>query len=186
MSDDRLDPPHSDPDKKRVLNLYAAFGVSILLMLVPSLMISFVALVFALGVLVGAYSMRKNAATESLAENHCTYIIRTLWITALFSLVTLFAGSVYMLSGIDYSAFEPCANAMAQRGVQFVQNATYEEVYALAAPCMNAFIDFNMGLLTITVLITAVPVLIYLGYRYLKGLMRAIKGYRMADPKSWV
>lgn len=185
MSDAIKNDQPADPDKKRVLNLYAAFGVSLLLTLVPSLLISFVALVFVVGVLIGAYMMRRASEVESLAENHCTYVIRTLWISALISLITLFAGSAFMLGGIDYAPFEPCANAMAQKGAEFAQNASYEEVYALAEPCMNAFIDFNMSLLMTTALITAGPVLIYLGYRYGKGLLRALKGYRMANPKAW-
>lgn len=146
-----------DPDQKHVLNLYAAFGVSLLLAIVPSLMISIIALLFILGVLIAAYWLRSRAAAESLSENHATYIIRTIWISTFVSSITLTIGSAYMLAGIDYTAFTPCAQSMAAQGPEFAQSASFQQIFEIAEPCMSAFIDFNLALLTITAVITQPP-----------------------------
>ncbi|MCD8497222.1 MAG: hypothetical protein LRZ85_03555 [Alphaproteobacteria bacterium] len=130
--------------------------------------------------------MRKTAEAESLTENHTTFIIRTIWIATLISVLSLTAGSAYMLPQIDYTAFAPCAESLATKGPEFAQNASFEEVYAAAQPCMHLFIDVNLRLLTITALIVALPIIFYLIFRYVRGLSRAAKGYRIANPRSWL
>lgn len=180
-----LPPTHNDPGKKKVTNLYAMFGVGLVLSLVPSTIVSIVALFFMVAVLVAGYGLRKKSEPESLAENHATYIIRTIWIGTGFSVISVSLAGIYMLSGIDYSAFQPCAETFAGQGAAAIQNPSYEAVWSASEPCFNNFINENFQLLTISALIAAVPILIYFGYRYGKGLSRAMKGYRMMDPKSW-
>ena len=179
-------PTHNDPDKKSVINLYAMFGVGLILSLVPSTLVSIVALFFMVAVLIAGYGLRKKATPDSLAENHATYVIRTIWIGTLFSVITVSLGGLYLLSDIDYSAFQPCAENLAAQGDALMQNPTYGAVWGSSEPCMNNFINENFRLLTIAAIIAALPVLIYFGYRYGKGLSRAMKGYRMKDAKSWM
>lgn len=172
-------------EKRSVLNLYAALGVSLALTLVPSGIVGLVATIFLIAVLIAAYILRRRYEAEGLAENHMTYIIRTLWISALFSLITLTIGSTYLLNGIDYASFQPCANALAEKGIEFAETATFQEMYALTSPCMDDFIDDNFRRLTIAALITALPILLYMVIRYMRGLSRALRGYRVASPKAW-
>jgi uncharacterized membrane protein len=172
-------------DKRAILNLYAAFGVTLVLSVVPSVTAALVSLVFFVGVVGVAFRFLKAAEPESLMENHATFILRTIGISTLFSLITLTAGIIYMIPSIDYSAFEPCANALTQKGESYAQSASFTDVYASAEPCMEDFIDMNLRILTIAALIAAVPVVPYLLMRYARGLSRAVKGYRLANPKSW-
>ena len=171
--------------QKTILNLYALFGVSLILSILPFASAAVLSLVFFLGVLIAAYVVRKNSEENSLKENHTTFIIRTLWIAAFFSLVTTAIATGYMMAGIDYSPFNPCANALADKGVAWAESASTMEVYAIIQPCVNVFIDFNKTLLINSVLIAGVPLILYMAYRMVKGLSRAIKGYRLANEKSW-
>lgn len=173
-------------EKKHVLNLYAAFGVSLLVSLVPSVIVALISLAFIIGVLGAAYVLRKRAAPESLMENHALYIIRTIWIATALSLVTLAAGSAYMLPNIDYSAFGTCAAGLAQKGQDYAQTAGFMEIYVAAEPCMKPFLDMNLRLFIITALIAALPVVLYFVIRFVRGLSRAVKGYRIANPKGWI
>lgn len=176
--------PHTE--KTTVLALYAAFGVSMILCLIPSVVMGVVSLLFIIGVLIAAYAIRRRAAAESLTENHATFIIRTIWIASLISVVTLAAGSAVMLEGIDYSPFSPCAETLAGKGTAALESAGFREIYAAAEPCMHGFITTNLRLLTLTSAIVAVPVILYILIRYLRGFSRALKGYRIAKPEGWL
>lgn len=179
--------PDSDPDpqKKTVLNLYAAFAVSLALTCVPHMMIGLVSLIFAIGVLVAAYVIRARSDKESLAANHATYIIRTIWIGSSLAVVTLGIGSAIMLGQIDYAPFGPCAENMAAQGMDWAANASHADVWALASPCFNVFIRDNFNILVVAGIVTIVPILLYFGLRITRGVLRASKGYRLQNPKAW-
>ncbi len=182
---DLLPPTQNDPDKQDVTNLYAAFGVGLVLSLVPHSIVTVVALVFMLGVLGSAYSKRKKSEPDSLLENHATYIIRTIWIGTLFSVITVSLAGLYMMDGIDYSAFQPCAEEFARNGASIAEQASFPAVWQATEPCYNNFINENFSLLMRSAIMAAGPIIVYFGYRYAKGLTRAMKGYRMMDPRVW-
>lgn len=179
MTEDRQE------QNKAILNLYAALGVSLILSVLPSVSAALASVIFFSGVLIAAYLMRRGAERESLRENHATFIIRTLWIAALFSLFTTGAATIYMLGGVDYAPFEPCANVLISKGAAWIESAGMMEVYALIKPCVESFLGFNKALLVNAVIIAGAPLVIYVVYRLAKGVSRAMKGYRIANPKSW-
>ena len=171
--------------QKAILNLYAALGVSLILSVLPYAAAGVLSLIFFAGVLIAAYVLRGKVEEHSLSENHATFIIRTLWIGAFFSLITTVIASAYMLSGIDYSQFQPCANDLASRGLEWVENAGVMQVYAVAEPCLDSFLHSNKTLLMNAMIIAGGPIVIYMAYRMAKGVSRAMKGYRLADAKTW-
>ena len=172
--------------QKVILNLYAAFGVSIILSFIPMVSAALLSFVFFLGVLIAAYQYRKKSEEHSLLENHATYIIRTLWITAFLSLITTAAATAYMMRGIDYALFDSCAQALANKGVTWMENAGMADVYAVIEPCVEPFIRSNKTLLINAVIIAGGPLVLYMFYRLAKGVSRAIKGYRLSNAKSWL
>lgn len=174
----------SDPQKKTVLNLYAAFAVSLVLTCVPHMMIALVSLIFALGVLIAAYMVRSRSGADSLAGNHATYIIRTIWTGSLLSVITMAIGSAIMLGRLDYAPFGPCAENMAAQGIDWAANASHAEIWALANPCFDVFIRDNFNILMIAGVVAIVPILLYFGYRITRGVLRATKGYRLQNPKA--
>jgi uncharacterized membrane protein len=174
-----------DPQRKTILNLYAAFAVSLVLTFVPHVIIGAVSLIFALGVLVAAYMVRRRNQPESLAANHATFIIRTIWIGSLFSVITLAIGSAIMIPRIDYASFGPCAQNMAAQGMDWAANASHNEVWMLASPCFDVFLRDNMQILILAGVVSILPIIIYFGYRITKGVLRASRGYRLPNPKAW-
>ncbi len=172
-------------EQKRVVNLYGLFGAALVLSIFPYMIAVVLSTVFFAGLLFMAYSMRRGAEIESLHENHATYIIRTLWITALFSLFSMAAASVYLLSGIDYAAFMPCTDQIAAMGVEKLEAAGVKDLYPIIDPCVESFIAQNHNLLMNCTVIAAAPIMVYMAYRFTRGLLRAVKGYRVAKPKSW-
>ena len=173
------------PQRKTILNLDAAFAVSLVLTTIPHGIIAIVALVFMIGVLVASYIIRAKAEPESLIQNHTTYIIRTIWIGSGLAAITTTIGGLIMMNDINYDPFSPCANNLAAQGVEFAANATYTQIWDLASPCFDIFIQANMQPLITAGIITIVPVLIYFAVRFVRGLSRAIKGYRIANPRVW-
>jgi uncharacterized membrane protein len=171
--------------RKSVVNLYAIFGVSIILSILPFASAAFLSLVFFVIVLVCAYRVRKSATEHAFGHSHAVFIIRTIWISGLFALVTTAVASAYMLSGINYAPFESCSNALVEKGVAWIEAAGMKEVYTLIQPCIHDFFNINKTLIINAVIIAGGPVLIYMGYRFYKGLNRAIKGYMLAENKDW-
>ena len=180
-------PPQSpqDPHRKIVLNLYAAFAVSLILSMMPHAIVALLALIFMLGVLAAAYVVRSKVEPETLAENHATYLIRTIWIGSILAAITTSIGGAIMLADIDYAPFSPCADKLASQGIDFAANATYAQVWEMSSSCFNAFINANLNMLIVAGVITILPILIYFAVRFVRGLSRAIKGYRLANPRAW-
>ena len=172
-------------EQKKVIHLYSAFAASLVLMLVPSAMVALAASVLFLGVLIAAYVMRKACEPGSLCENHATYIIRTIWIGSLFSVLTMAASSAYMLPNIDNTPLESCAQNLISGAGNLAENEDMAGLVNIITPCMDDFMRINSHVFIIAMAITAIPVLLYFLLRFSRGLSRAIGGYRLANPKNW-
>lgn len=179
--------PHLEENaaKKPLMNLYAALGVSILLSLIPNTAAAVISLLFFLGVFIAAYQIRKKSEDHGLKENHCTYIIRTFWIAGLYAAISTAIAAYYMLQDISYTAFESCGQALASKSPEDLQSSGFNEIWLATEPCYENFIADNFTILMNSGLIAAVPPLLYMIYRYIKGFSRAIKGYRLSNPKGW-
>ena len=176
----------TNPDQKKLYNLYALFGVSLVLCVVPNASAMILCLVFFTWALIAAYMARKSSEEDSLIHNHAIFIIRSLWIGALFSVFTTIAAASYMLGNISYDPFMPCADKIAGLGIEALESMGTMEIYKLSEPCIDSFISFNKEPLMVAVAIGAVPPLLYMAYRFIKGIARASKDYRLADPKGWL
>lgn len=177
---------HPDPQRKPVLNLYAALAVAILAGLTPSILLALVGLVFLAGVLAYAYRLRARSEPEGLAANHATYVIRTIWIGGVLALLTTTIGGVIMLTDIDYTPFDRCAQSITGQAETLATNPDFALIWQLTSPCMDEFLHVNMRGITIAGLAAIVPVALYFALRFIRGLSRAIKGYRIANPKMWL
>ena len=173
-------------EQKHIINLYSAFGASLLLTFVPSMMVAGIASVFMLGILIAAYIIRSRSEIGSLEQTHAIYIIRTIYIGSALMLLTIGAASAYMLPLIDHAPIMPCTNMLADQGVAFIQNASKGELIAYLKPCVDNFVTDNKTVFINALVIAAAPVLLYFFYRLAHGLMRVIKGYRIAKPKRWL
>ncbi len=185
-----LEPPSVEQDNapqghSTILALYALLGISMVLSVAPNIWAALMSFVLFFVVLIAAYVVRGDAETDSLKHNHATFVIRTLWISAFFSILTTIAATAYMMSGIDYTPFEPCAESLANQGLTWLERAGPMEIYALVEPCSQNFVDTNKTLFINAIIIAGGPILVYMFYRIIKGLARAIRGYRLANPREW-
>ena len=178
----------SDTQKtSKSIQLYALFGVTIFLTLLPVMAAGFASLILAIILIVIAYKMRgeKDIETKSFDESHASYILRSIAGVSILMSITLALGIVYLLGNIDYSTFEPCAQNLASLGSApaAVSNAA---VMRLAQPCMDDFIASNKSALITSMLITALLPLLYIGWRFIYGLSHALKNKRIGNPYKWV
>ncbi len=179
------------PDHRKIINLYAALGAGLALTLVPMALAAGVSLLFITGVLIAAYVMRGRTESGSLLENHATYIIRTIWVGSLFSMICVIAGSAYMHYNLNFLPLETCANDAAAllTGMTNADMAAMEafgaDLMARMKPCLKGFLTANKTVLYTATVIAAVPILLYFAVRYVRGLSRAVKGYRIAKPLGW-
>lgn len=179
-------PGRKDENRKAVMNMYALFAVTVILMLLPYLSAALLSLAFLLVTLSLAYRLRGGADDHSFAQAHARYMVRTIWVSGLIALIGVIIASVYMLGGIQYAPFEACANELAAKGAAWAESAGYDAVYAIIEPCVPGFIETNKILLLGAVLISGGPVLIYSGYRFGRGLARAAKGYTPPAGNGWL
>ena len=169
--------------KKSILNLYGLFGVSLILCVLPFVSAAILCVMFFVILLVAAYYMRGKSEEHSLLHNHTTHIIRTIWIGGLVASASTVCASFYMLANIDYQPFEPCASNLQLVGIE---QMGFTDLYNVIESCVDDFISVNRTVLIVAVMIAALAPLGYMGYRFIKGAARAMKGYRLANPKSWL
>ncbi len=174
-----------DPEQKTVIRVYGAFVASVLMMFVPQMGFAVVSLLFFTGVLIAGYILRGKADGDGLQWNHMTYVIRTIWISALFAFIVTLLGGAYLWTQVDTGAVMPCAQPMQDYVMAQGENVQMMELYALFAPCIEPLIQANWNALMIATMISAGPVVLYLIFRLSHGILRATKGYRVKNPKAW-
>ncbi len=167
-------------EQKTITNIYALFTVSLCMTFLPMMTAAVLAFLMFTGTWIAAYVLRKKHGEDSLISNHMTYIIRTMWITALFGSITTTIACVYILGVYDPSAINACAQSILGTGGQDM--AAME---AAVQPCMDEFLATNMAVFMKGTMIAGAPLVIYLGFRLTKGVTRAVKGHRLGNIKSW-
>lgn len=173
-------------EKSILMNMYGLFGAAIILSVLPHVAAAVLSLIFFSFALIRCYALRKKAEHASLIENHMSYLIRTFWISALIAFVTMIAAGIYLFSSIDPMAFYPCAEPIIAHAQEMAEKSDIALLASMSQPCMANFLEANRHALMAALAIAAVPVLLYVGYRFAAGLSRASKGYRMANPKGWL
>ena len=161
---------------KIVRHFYAAFAAVIILQAVPQETIAMAGALIFLVMFIGAYIYRARAHTDDLVDNHMTYIIRTTWIAGLFFTIG-FAAAVWIVYSLaDISMINEMLRNI--RGGQLYTEQQIRDV-------LDQAYAVNQRLLIITGAITLGPSVIYLVIRIAKGMARAMKGYRIANPRAW-
>ena len=168
----------NSPEHKTILNIYAALTVSLLMSFLPMMSAAFLALAMFLGVWIAAYVIRSKSEHDSLSFDHMTFVIRTIWISGLFAVITTSIAGMYVISVVDSTAVMACASSVST-------SLDMKAMEAAVQPCMDQFLQDNMSEFIKGTLIAAGPLVVYLGYRLSKGLSRALKGHRIGDVKNW-
>lgn len=177
----------TDANQKKIVRIYGAFGAGLVFSMVPLWSAAFISAALIAGVLIIAYVVRTDAEHGSLSENHMTFIIRTIWIGSLLALITTTAASIYFFKTLDNAPLQPCAEAILSLASGMSDPAAMERTIDnfMAMPCWATYWQKNLMIFIIGGVIAAGPILIYFLVRYIRGLTRAMKGYRVANPKVW-
>ena len=166
-----------DKEQKNVTNVYAALTVSLLMSFVPVASAALFSLLLFLGVWITAYILRGKAETGSLTADHMSFIIRTIWITGLFSLITMGIATAYILNVYDPMVLINCVGPISSTDMAAIE--------AAVKPCIGEFMHANMPYFIKGAVIAGGPLVVYMAYRLAKGISRASKGHRVGDLKSW-
>lgn len=167
----------TDTGQKTILRLYAALAAAVVLQCLPVPVLQIVGVVLMLGALGRVYGLRRKSDPESLAYNHMTYLIRTVWISALFLLIGFAGASVWFYQVADHAEIHAAVDSIL--GGAIVDEAQIVNV-------LEAYKDANFRLLVLASVFAAAPAILYFIFRVVKGLSRASRGYRIASPKAWL
>lgn len=187
-----------EKEKSLILNLYAAFGISLVFLLIPFGASFIVSIIFMLGAFIGSYIIRKKSEENSLTFNHTTYLIRTIWIGSLLSFINIFFLFIlYLLSNtfttirktiknvlnnlFDFSSIDHC---FAKYSSLASQNIHGQPKTNLLQQCITEFYFDNI-LNFILIIFILFPVYSYLLYRVFKGIIYGSNTKKLSSPKTW-
>lgn len=172
-----MTPPTPDPEHKTVMRVYAAIVASVILQAMPMMVAQGIGTLILFGAWVATYIVRWRALPDGLARNHMTWLSRTLWISSLLLTIGIVLAGLWVLREGDHSAIDRLSEGL-------LSGAPPSEASAIAAG--REYFLTNYRLILKASLLTMGPGFAYFFYRVLRGFMRAGRGYRMANPKSWL
>lgn len=127
-------------------------------------------------VLFFAWCLRFRKSHDTLIYNHMIYISRTIWMWSFILTITASIAGYLVYQGADNSIIQDALNSMTNGNAY-----THAELFDIL---MN-YIRANMGLMLSATLLCVLPPTGYIVYRLTRGIMRALKGYRLANPHAW-
>ncbi len=163
--------------KNTINTLYGFLIASTVLGFVPNGWAFCASVTLWLVTLVAAYVYRNKDSEDGLLYNHMTYLIGTIWIGTSFILIGTLLAGFWVFNNGDNSALDAAMGDINQGVVP--------DEAALTAITAQ-YIGDNKSLLLTASLVAIGPAILYFVYRVANGLGRAAKGYRLANPKSWL
>ena len=163
-------------EQKNVQNIYAAFAAALIFQFIPLVTIQVFGFFLFIGVLVAAYMLRGKSETESLAYNHAHFIIRTIWIWSLFLMVGMVIAVPWFSQVADHSIIQSFLDQVS--GGMMPSHEMMNDV-------MKRYMLANLADLLFIAGVALGPSMVYIIYRFAKGLTRALKGHRIGNVKNW-
>lgn len=164
--------------QKNIINiLYFFLILSTILSFVPTMEGQIGSLALILITLLSGYYYRGRDKEDGLLYNHMTYMIGTIWIGGGFIILGMIAFAVWVYLKGDHSVIYQTVEQI-QSGQMFDEAAMYA--------VMQDYLAANKNFLIRASLPTIGPAILYIVYRVGNGFARACKGYRIANPKSWL
>lgn len=166
-----------DKEQKNVTQFYGAFAASVICNFIPLAIVQIFGWSLMLAVLIGAYIYKARSKLDSLAYNHMTYIIGTIWIGSLLLFLGMLVATYWVYAQGDHTVIE---------GLIATVNSGTIVSEAEMTSVLHSYMQQNYKLLMTVTLSTVGPAVLYVVYRTACGLSRASKGYRMAKPAGWL
>ncbi len=155
---------HKDPGYRKVVALYAACVVALVFQFLPQPALQMISIIMLIAIVAVIKHLRRSVDKDSLMHNHATYLSRTISIWSLFLLVSLAIAGLYVSKVYEF-----------EKLLEIIQSLSSGEIKTPEAK--------HLALVGTA---TMVPSTLYLFYRVANGFHRAIKGYRLARPKSFL
>lgn len=163
---------------KNIINtLYFFLILSTILSFVPTEAGQIGSLALVIITLLAAYFYKGRDTEDGLLYNHMTYMIGTIWIGGGVILLSMITFGIWIYISGDHSVIHETVQRI-QAGEMFDEAAMIS--------VMQNYIESNKNFLIVASLPTIGPAMLYFVYRVANGFARACKGYRIANPKSWL
>ena len=180
MSEDQISENTAEKNAKEqrlVTNVYGAFVASIIAQFIPLMIVQLFGFFLFCCVLLAAYIIRaRSKEAVSLTANHMTYIIKTVWVASIFLTIGMMLGGAYIYYNADNSVMQQFLDRL-YKGYVF-------SPYDFRA-LVESYMRENMTLILTASVLALGPGILYIGYRTVNGISRAVKGYRMSKPDAW-
>jgi hypothetical protein len=163
-------------ESRTAVQLYLILIVSIVLGFIPHVVIGTVSLFLFCGVQIVAYSLRRKAENGGLLDNHCTHLIRTIWVGSGIAAVTTAIGAAIMIPKLDYTPMDSCIEQTVQAAMSGVTHIGDLEL--LLRPCIHSFIETNHQPLILGAVVAIAPIVLYFMARLAEGLGKALRGQK--------
>ncbi len=116
------------------------------------------------------YAARSKSEEDSLLENQCTYLIRTFWKTTFLLICSLAAAFLLLLFTMDYTPLKPCVSVIEQRLISAISDWNSTLINKILRSCSSIFIKHNSETLNFGSIIAFSPPLVYLIFRFGRGI----------------
>ena len=177
----------NNKEQNNIVMLYGALWATIILLLIPKMAFAIVGSILLIILLIVSYIIKKKSSNDSLSHNHTSFIIRTIWFGAfILPVITITIAIIYLMPNYDPYAMSPCGIELAEYLSTHPADTSMNTLYGYIYPCMEGFMRDNGNVFLTSGLIAALPVLIYLVYRLLKGTIFSLKNKLITKPKSWI
>jgi len=163
--------------KQTIVSLYVCLIACTILSCVPNMTCALFSLILFFSVLIAAYWYKFRDSEDGLLYNHMVYLIGTIWIGSSFLAIGIIVAAAMVYEKGDHSIIMQVANNLMD-----VVMMSEAQLYQMA---LN-YISANRDILLSTALVTIGPAVLYLVYRIANGLSRGMKGYRIANPRTWL
>jgi len=163
--------------KSTINSLYALLILSTILSFVPFMAAQAFSLILLTVVLIAAYIYRFKDKEDGLLYNHMTYLIGTIWIGTTVIVLGIVAAGLWVYMKGDHAIIH---DLMTQAQGGYIPGEDE------ASSIMINYMTANKSLLVTASLVTIGPAILYFVYRIANGFSRALRGYRIANPKSWM
>ena len=155
-------------EQKKIVTFYALLIAAVIFNFLPSMQIQTVGLIIFFVCFIGLYIARGTAKKASMMYSHGSYMIKSIWISSLFFLI----GGVFAGVFGDHSIIDGIIDSITQ-GVVIAPDEMNNMMIEYAK---SNFVVFLLSLL---------PSILYLLYRFVRGLRVAIKNSSINNPGSW-
>lgn len=156
-------------DQKTVLQIYIAYLASIIMSFIPSSPLSTFGTILFVIIFIATYYYRRKSSAGEFTYTHMQFILKTIWISSLILIVGMAAAYLLANHTIIYQTYESI------KGGLFLNE---DQINGLIMDYFRANI--------FVFLLTLSPSLIYLGYRFIKGIIFAKNNQKIENLKSWI